>query len=65
MPIKHRNNTADGWAAGDRSDEALDGAQAIFRQQLIDEALAASSGDAGLGQGDKAKDLLQSSDGSA
>lgn len=64
-PIKHNSNTREGQRIADRKDESLDGAQAIFRQQMIDEAVAGSAGEAGLKQGDKAKDLLQSSDGSA
>ena len=65
MPIGHNTNTREGYAVGDKKDEALDGAQAIFRQQAIDEAVAASTGDAGLEQGNKAKALVEGSDGSA
>lgn len=63
MPIGHHTNTREGYAVGDKQDEALDGAQAIFRQQAIDEAVAATTGEAGLAQGDKAKAQVETSDG--
>ena len=47
-----------GAKAQDRKDAALDGAKAVQRQHLIDEALAASVGQAGLDQGDAAKQAL-------
>lgn len=59
MPIGHNTNTKEGYAVGDRKDEALDGVAAIYRKQAIDEATAATTGDAGLSQGDKAKRLLE------
>lgn len=64
MPIGHNTNTKEGYAVGDKKDEALDGAMAIFRQQAIDEAVAATTGEAGQEQGEKAKAQVEGSDGS-
>ena len=61
MALKHHSNPG----VLDRIDEALDGANAIFRQKAIDEAVAAASDEAGLEQGDKAKAQVEGSDGSA
>ena len=65
MPIGHNTNTKEGYAVGDTKDIALDGANSIFRQQAIDEAVAGTTDEAGLEHGDKAKALVEGSDGSA
>ena len=59
MPIGHNTNTKEGYAVADMKDESLDGVAAIYRQQAIDEATAATTDESGLSQGDKAKRLLE------